>query len=93
MLLTDILGADRVYFQPPPTVQLEYPCIIYERDRRRVFHADNRPYAHKKGYRVTVIDRNPDSDIPEKIADLPLCSFDRFFAADNLNHDVYNLYF
>lgn len=44
-------------------------------------------------YTVTIIDRNPDSAIPNKVAELPLCSFNRFYTADNLNHFVYNLYF
>jgi hypothetical protein len=40
-----------------------------------------------------VIYRHPDSDLPHKIASLPKCSFDRHFVSDNLNHDVFNLYF
>ena len=50
-------------------------------------------YNHTVGYMVTVIDPNPISDIHEKILRLPLCSFDRHYTQDNLNHDVYNLYY
>lgn len=82
-----------VYFQPPPTVQMQYPCIVYKRDFESTDFADNAPYNRMKRYQVTVIDQNPDSLIPDQIAALPMCSFDRFFTADNLNHDVYNLYF
>jgi hypothetical protein len=56
-------------------------------------HADDIPYRSRMCYGVTVIDPNPDSEIPAKIAALPLCRFARHFTADNLNHDVYNLYF
>lgn len=72
---------------------MEYPCIVYKRDARNTQFADNRPYRSKKRYQVTIIDQDPDSDIPEKVAALPLCSFSRFFTAGNLNHDVYTLYF
>jgi len=48
---------------------------------------------NKKRYKVTVIDPDPDSLIPDKVASLPSAVFNRFFAANNLNHDVYNLYF
>ena len=82
-----------VYFQPPPTVQLVYPCVIYKRDYENTDYADNAPYKRRKRYQVTVIDRNPDSDIPDQIASLPLCVYDRFYTADNLNHDVYKLFF
>lgn len=51
------------------------------------------PYNYRVGYQVTVIDRNPDSLIPGKIASLPMCKFDRHYKAENLNHDVYNLYY
>jgi hypothetical protein len=92
-LLKTLLGSDHVYFQPPETVKLTYPCIIYERNRVNTRHANDLPYLLKKRYQVIVIDRDPDSEIPDKVANLPLCSFDRFYTADNLNHDVYNLFF
>lgn len=91
--LRDILGLDNVYFQPPANISLQYPCIIYERARMDMKYADNSTYAHTRRYKVTVIDRNPDSDLVDKIAALPLCSHDVFFTADNLNHDVFTLYF
>jgi hypothetical protein len=92
-ILTGILETDQVYFQPPPTVTMEYPCIVYRRDYELTRFADDRPYARKKRYQVTVIDRDPDSGIPDKVAELPLCIYDRFYTAENLNHDVFKLFF
>lgn len=92
-LFESLLGSENVYFQPPPTLKMSYPCIRYKRDKRITLFANNKPYKHKKRYQVTVISRNPDSNVPELVAELPLCSFDRFFTADGLNHDVYNLFF
>jgi hypothetical protein len=82
-----------VYFQPPTNIQLIYPCIIYKRDFADTKFADNQPYAHKRRYMVTVIDQNPDSEIPGKVATLPMSLFNRFYTVDNLNHDVYSIYF
>lgn len=82
-----------VYFQPPPSVQMEYPCIVYHRDYKSTEFADGMPYANRKRYQVTIIDRNPDSTIPDQVAALPMCVFDRFFTANQLNHDVYRLFF
>jgi hypothetical protein len=84
---------DNVYFQPPTNVQLKYPCIIYKRDFADTKFADDQPYKHTLRYMVTIIDRDPDSVIPSKVASIPMCLFNRFYTADNLNHDVYNLYF
>lgn len=92
-ILIALLGSTNVYFQPPPTMQLLYPCIIYKRDDETPEFANNKPYTRTTRYLVTVIDQDPDSSIPDEVADLPLCRFDRFYTADNLNHDVYKLFF
>jgi hypothetical protein len=92
-LLETNLGTRNVYFQPPETLKMEYPCIVYKRDYAVTEFADNKPYTHTKRYSVTVIDRNPDSLIPDKIAALPMCLFVRHMTVNNLNHDIYNIYF
>lgn len=84
---------ENVYFQPPPTIQMKYPCIVYARDDADTTFAGNLPYGINKRYSVTVIDSNPDSEIPGRVALLPSCVFERFFTADKLNHDVYQLFF
>lgn len=82
-----------VYFQPPANITLQYPCILYERDDSDDKYADNVTYAHTKRYTVTVVDRDPDSDLSDAVEGLPMCKFDRYFAADDLNHYVFTLYF
>lgn len=84
---------DNVYFQPPTNTIISYPCIIYALDGGKVEHADNRSYRHTMRYQVTVVDQNPDSELPTAIIELPLCEFNRVFTADNLNHYVFTLYF
>ena len=84
---------DNVYFQPPTNIALKYPCIIYKRDYAETKFADNGPYDHIVRYMVTVIDPDPDSDIPSKVALMPMSLFNRFFTVDNLNHDVYRVFF
>jgi hypothetical protein len=84
---------DHVYFQPPTNITLEYPCIIYNRDYAETEFADDIPYNISLRYMITVIDRNPDSDIPGKIASMPMSLFNRFYTADDLNHDVYRVFF
>lgn len=92
-LLVELLGASHVYFQPPANVLMEYPCIVYKRDNARTQFAGNHPYRYTKRYLVTYIDQDPDSSVPDKLAELPMCIFDRHYAAKNLNHDVFSLFF
>lgn len=92
-VLETLLGSDHVYFQPPASKEIVYPCIVYKRDTGSTQFASNNPYRYAMRYQVTVIDRNADSEIPDKVAALPMCIHNRFFTADNLNHDVFHLYF
>ena len=91
--LEGILESKAVYFQPPSTIEMEYPCIVYQRSYLRSTFADNLLYSLNVQYTVTVIDFNPDSLIPGKIILLPKCSFDRHMVVDNLYHDVFTLFF
>ena len=92
-LLEELLGSRNVYFQPPESVKLKYPCIVYERSDIRTVRADNLPYLKHKRYTVTYIDEDPDSKIPDKLLELERCGFDRHLTSDNLNHDVFTLYY
>lgn len=91
--LCGILGSENVYFQPPETVKMQYPCIVYSRNRMNITWADDMPYDYRMGYTVTVIDSNPDSLIPTKLLSFLHCSFDRHFTENQLNHDVYSIFY
>lgn len=92
-LLETLLGSRNVYFQPPNGLKILYPAIVYEWDDQRVQYADNQPHLKTRRYTVTSISRDPDSIIPDKIAELQYSSFNRSFPANDLNHVVFNLYF
>lgn len=91
--LENLLGSRNVYFQPPASVKMNYPAIVYSRKNIVNEHANDGVYIQNNCYEVIVIDKNPDSEYPLKLARLPLCSFDRHYEAENLNHDVFTLYF
>lgn len=88
-----LLGSWNVYYQPPENLKLNYPCIVYEKTPGRTFWADNRTWAYCDEYTVTLITRDPDSELVHALIDLPKCRYDRHFVNDNLNHDVFSLYY
>lgn len=92
-VLCDILGDKNVYYQPPASVKMKYPAIVYSRNDIENRHANNSIYNQTIAYDVIVIDANPDSKIVEDVSKLPLCRFVRHYTADNLNHDLFKLYF
>ena len=84
---------NNVYFNPPASLQMNYDAIRYSRkDIENVF-ANNSVYNQHNCYELIVIYKDPDSELPMKISRLPMCSFDRHYVADNLNHDVFTLYY
>lgn len=68
-----------VYFQPPASITMIYPCIVYQRDYINIDHANNDPYKRNNRWMITTIDRDPESDIPNQIAKLRSAAFSRFF--------------
>lgn len=90
--LCSILGSNNVYFQPPESVKMKYPAIRYSRNRIENTSADNLIYKQDVSYVITVIDRDPDSEIVERMSQIPHIMYDRSYVADNLNHDVFTLF-
>lgn len=92
-VLCNLISSRDVYFQPPASIQMHFPCIIYSLNRIGMEYADNFLYHGRDGYTVIYVDRNPDSPIPDKIGELELSSFDRHYNADGLHHFVYSVYY
>lgn len=92
-LLSAIPGVSKAYFQPPDNQKMVYPCIVYQLDFMDSQFADNAPYRIGTRYQLTIIDRDPTSQIRFDIAKLPKTVFDRFFVANNLNHTVFTIHF
>ena len=91
--LEELLGSTNVYFQPPPSVKMKYPAIVYSRKNIENLHSNDEVYLQNHAYELVVIDANPDSEIVEKVSKLPLCGFDRHYTKDNLNHDAFTFYY
>lgn len=87
-------GASKnVYFQPPESVKLDYPCIIYQFETINLTRANNNIYGRKRRYQLTLIDKNPDSPLPDRLLDiLPTASHDNHFVNDGMYHDVFTIY-
>lgn len=91
--LEKLLGSRNVYYSSPESIKLEYPAIKYSKTGIESKFANNKVYSKMNRYEIIVIDKKPDNPIIEKLLELPYCSHDRYYRADNLNHDVFTLYF
>lgn len=84
---------NNVYYQPPGNLNMKYPAIVYARSKINNNFANNKVYMQSHGYLVTVIDKNPDSEIVEKVSRIQGCEHNRHFISDNLNHDIFTIYY
>ncbi len=89
----EILGSRNVYYNPPASVKMRYPAIVFSRSRIEKKNANNRAYMKSHRYEVTVIDGDPDCKYIDEILNLPTCTFDRHFVSDNLHHNTFTLYY
>ena len=65
--LEAIMGPQHVYFQPPASVHLAYPCVIYNLVVGDMKHADDSVYAYTNRYELMFIYRKPNMEIVEKV--------------------------
>ena len=91
--ITEPDGDRHTYFQPPASVKMCYPAIRYSRKPIETIHADNIIYRHLHSYEITLINKSHNDDYIEKLLELPYCRHDRHYIADNLNHDVFTIYY
>lgn len=92
-LLEELTGSRNVYFQPPQSLSMSYPAIVYSRATIENSYANNSPYIQEVAYKLVVIDKNPDSEIVKKVSKLPMCKHNSHYVSDNLYHDAFTIYY
>ena len=91
--LEEIMGGKYVYFQPPASVSLKYPCIVYSLSNIKSSNADNIKYLKDYKYTITLIHNDPDNCLVDEILKLHYITLENSFATQGLYHYVYTLYF
>ena len=88
----ELLGNRNVYYNPPESVKMSYDAIRFTRSRIDNRFANDSVYLQTHEYTVTVITRDPDAPIIEKVSKLPGCSFVTSYVADNLYHNRFTIH-
>jgi len=92
--LCTFLDSRNVYFQPPESIKMIYPCIVYELDGINNPYANNMHYVYHHQYSITLIARERYSELIDRFLEVfKNASFNRSFVSGNLYHFVYTLYF
>lgn len=91
--LEELLGSKNVYYQPPENLKIQYPAIIYSKNRTDTTRAGDSLYRKNTSYSITVVNGRPDHPVIDKLLEMPYCSYDRPYKSNNLYHDVLTLYY
>lgn len=91
--LKEVLGNNNVYYNPPSTTKLQYPCIIYNLSDIRTNKANNNVYLLDHVYQVTLIGAKVTDDTKDKIlTEIPYSNFNRSYINNGLYHYVYTIF-
>lgn len=94
-LCKEVLKTRNCYFNPPASIQMEYPCIVYSYAAPSVEHADNKRYHNTSAYDLMVIDTDPESEISKSLfgSDFLYLSPGNPYVVDGLYHFPFTLYY
>lgn len=81
-----------VYYQPPASKTLQYPCIVYSREDVDSNYANDKVYFSRQNWQLKCISPDSEWDVPKKLLeDIEYISFDRTYPADDLYHTIFTL--
>lgn len=92
-ILRATLGTSNVYFDPPESFKLKYPCIVYSHSATNEVFAENAVYYDMKRYTLIYITKSADDPMADTIERLNYCHLSRPYTADGLYHYAYDIYF
>lgn len=78
-----------VYFDPPESVKMTYPCFVYHYIGNSDVKANDQVYLRSEEYTVRYITKKADPILPEAIMDLPYVTFENHYTSENLHHFMF----
>lgn len=96
-ILQEIIGPDGyVYYNPSTSIRLQYDCFIFSRNNTSTSRADNKAYRKTPRWTITYVcrdGRDTDILIDKMLETFKWCTHETCYKANNLEHNVFNLYF
>lgn len=81
-----------VYYQPPSSKTLQYPCIVFSRENVDQTYANDKIYFLRQNWQIKCISTDSEWDVPKRLLEsMQFIEFDRTYPADNLYHTILNL--
>lgn len=94
--LKEVSGINNIYYQPPQSKKMVYPCIRYDTIDMQIKSADNKTYIMDRGYLVKIIGQDidfVDTLSANLLQAFPMAIYDQSYKADDLNHTILKIYY
>lgn len=86
--------SDNVYYQPPSTIKMRFPCIVYNKSDAKRLYSNDGMYSRKQQYQITVISPDPDSLTAEELeTHFEYCKITNYLKVDNLHNTHLTIYY
>lgn len=82
-----------IYFEPPRSISVKTPNILYKLDRSKPIYGDNKAYVDIAEYTVIFRTKEPCCIIHNDLLKLGQSSFVSKYTKDGLNHYQYKIYY
>lgn len=92
--LEKLNNVNKVYYQPPNSVMLQYPCIIYNDQVGKTIKASDGLYGYTDSYELMYISKKSNKQIVyDLLSTFKYIKFDRTYVYDGLYHYVFTIYY
>ncbi len=91
--IKEATGLTHVYYDPPESIFMEYPAIVYKKTNMPSEYADGLKYIKHLAFEVKLICEDADSKYVDILHDFKFSNFNRHYIADDLHHDVFTIIF
>lgn len=91
-LLRKAVDHNRVYFQPPENLRMDYPAVVFHLSRNKSVHASDGRFKDSQEYTVTLITEDPQPDVLDAILDIPYTTLESTYVSKGMNHFVFTTY-
>lgn len=86
--LENVLGSRNVYYNPPESQKMNFPCIVYNLTNIQPIHADNQTYLDYTTYKIIYVSKQVDSPTVRDLLNIPMTRFSTKYVKNGFWHTV-----
>lgn len=94
LILESIDPKAKVYYQPPSSLSIVYPCMIYKDAPSHINRASDGLYRYVRCYELSYISKSPNMEISKEILSrFNYSKMNSSYVSDGLIHSIFTIYY